>query len=95
MATLFVATKSSITNHNGTVSTPGSPNVNVNGIPAVMETGTDHVACPISGHDNPTIATGSSKVKVNGKAMVRQNDTVSAPCGGAFTSNLSTNVKVG
>lgn len=95
MATLKAATKSSTTNHGGTVSTPGSSNVNVNGIPAVMETSTDKVSCPLTGHDNPLIATGSSTVKVNGKAMVRENDTVSSPCGGSFTTSLSPNVKVG
>lgn len=95
MATLKAATTASVTNHGGTVSTPGSSNVNVNGIPAVMETGTDHVSCPITGHDNPAIATGSSTVFVNNKAMVRETDTVSGPCGGAFTSGLSSNVLVG
>jgi uncharacterized Zn-binding protein involved in type VI secretion len=95
MATLKAATTASKTDHNGTVSTSGSPNVFVNGINAVIETHTDHVSCPISGHDNPEIATGSNTVFVNDKAMVRETDTVSSPCGGAFDTNLSSNVLVG
>jgi len=91
----FAVKKSSTTNHGGTISSSGSANVKVNSEPAIMETGTDKVSCPITGHDNPFIATGSSTVLVNTKAMVRGGDTVSAPCGGTFTTGLSTNVKVG
>jgi len=89
------ATTSSKIDHNGTVSTSGSPNVFVNSKPAVRQTATDRVSCPISGHGNQLIATGSATVFVNSKAMVRETDTVVSPCGGFFNTNLSPNVFIG
>jgi len=51
---------------------------------------TDPISCPIPGHGNTAIATGSPDVFFNGLAAARQGDTCT--CGSALASGLSSTV---
>ena len=70
------------------VSTDGSPNVNINGIPAHRE-GDDWSShgCPAHASHGSVLAGGSNTVFCNGKKLGRIGDPVA--CGGSVASGSS------
>jgi uncharacterized Zn-binding protein involved in type VI secretion len=72
------------TSHGGSVLSSSVAHFTVCGKPVVVVG--DKCSCPINGHQNCTIATGSSTHSVNGKAVAYDGDKTS--CGATLTSTV-------
>lgn len=74
------------TSHGGKVLSSSVKHFVVGGKPVVVIG--DKCMCPIKGHENCTVASGSPKHSVNGKAVAYDGDKTS--CGATLISSLQT-----
>lgn len=74
------------TSHGGQVLQSSVEHFVVNGKPVVVVG--DKCMCPINGHQNCTIASGSTAHSINGKAVAYGGDKTS--CGATLISSLET-----
>jgi uncharacterized Zn-binding protein involved in type VI secretion len=72
------------TSHGGKVVSVSATNFKVQGVPVACVG--DPCSCPIPGHDNCTIATGSSHHLVRGKHIAFDGDSLS--CGAKLISSF-------
>lgn len=74
------------TSHGGKVLESGAPNFTVSGKP--VDSVGDKCICPMTGHQNSTIASGNTRHQINGKAVAY--DGGKASCGATLISTMGT-----
>jgi uncharacterized Zn-binding protein involved in type VI secretion len=74
------------TSHGGKVLNSSVAHFVVSGKPVVVVG--DQCMCPINGHQNCTVASGSARHSINGKAVAYDGDKTS--CGATLISSLET-----
>lgn len=74
------------TSHGGKVLSSSVQHFVVNGKPVAVVG--DKCMCPVNGHQNCTIVSGSAKHQVNGKAVAYDGDKTS--CGATLISSIQT-----